>query len=293
MPKIKLLKTIYVDLLVLIMILIVLTPYLVQGGISVLQEEVVEGIIIALLFMTGYAIYIFYTRAVASAEKQVQAIEQDNTALQNRIDETFKYIGALNVQISEIEEVFAAIKNYPESKKDFKEVLEFLSTKILNIVHTPWVLLRIVDLKDDSTIREFCGIRAGAVLLKHEIHNTALVQGTLPTEVLVHTSDQNNLTIKAYCSFPELTLTREQNIFLKAITNQLEMLFIVFSSPYTVHQPEVNMQEKTQPVTTTSISQKKGIFSFPFQPKKAKNIDTSIRGTSYDVTDETPVSIDL
>ncbi|OIP99664.1 hypothetical protein AUK40_00605 [Candidatus Wirthbacteria bacterium CG2_30_54_11] len=301
MKKIKLLKTLYVDLLLLTMILIVVTPYLIRGGFSVFHEEVVEGSIITLLFMTGYAIYIFYNQAIARAETQIKEIEQNNTDLQGRIDETFRYIGELNVQISEIEEVFSAIKKYPENKKDFKQILEFLAEKILGIVPTPWVLLRIVDLGDESTVKEYCGVRAGVALLKHEIHNSALIKHQLPPELLSYTSGQDNLTIKAFCIFPEQKLTREQTIFLKAITNQLEMLFIVFTSPYTVHQGEEKrlrseqpkQQQKQMPVKKpVPVLKKRGIFSFPHLSPKTEPISSSSKGTTNAARNEKTLSID-
>lgn len=268
MHRMKILKNIYVDLLVLIMILIVLTPYLISSGFSIFREEVIEGFMITVLFVIGYIIYLFYQKEVEKTQDVMDAMEHDNQDLKTRIDETFRYIGTLNVQIEQINEVFSAIKKYPENKKDFKAILEFLSAKILGIVNTDWVLLRIVDLDDESTIREFCGVRGGAALLKHEIHNKELLQGKVPDDLIVHRSEQTNLTIRAFCVFPKQELTREQCIFLKAITNQLEMLFIVFTSPYTRnHHKRIAEKAKVQ---IPAELPRKDIFSFQRKTKDQK-----------------------
>ena len=135
---IKFLERTYLLFLITIFLLIVFTPYIIHSGITVLEEELVEVATIILLFTVGYAVLSLYRKESARNLKIINKLRQDKGALENRLTEAFKYIGTVNIQIQEIKSVFSDVRKFPENKKDFGYILQFLADRILSMVNVRW-----------------------------------------------------------------------------------------------------------------------------------------------------------
>lgn len=223
--KIKWLELGSFSILALIFILILLTPYLINRGFSIFEEELVEMGLILILYIFGFLVVIFYRHELKNKTKLIRDQE-------NRLEDAFKYIGQINVQIEEIRSVFTDIKKYPENKKDFKYILQFMAKKILGIVPVDWVLIRIINNDNLQTIREHSEARGEVVILKHEISNNLLIQKTQIEDCIIIPADRTNLAAQVFCILPKIKLSEEQKIFITAIINQLQMMFVIFTSEY-------------------------------------------------------------
>jgi len=232
MKSIKLLERTYFSFLFVIFLLVVFTPYIVGSGFLFLGEEVLEVVVIAFLSVAGYVILRLYRREVARNLKELEKIKKEKYNLESRLAEAFKHIGAVNIQIQEIKSIFSDIKKFPESKKDFKYILQFFSNKILSIINVDWVIIRIINMQNSVTLREYCGTRGEAVLVKYKINNEDLLKKKELDSYKVITSSWENFRLKTFCIIPTQKISREQEDLTKAIITQLEMLFIIFSSSY-------------------------------------------------------------
>ena len=230
--KITILQLIYSLLLVIIFCLIVTTPYIIRRGISFMEEEYIEGLLIIVLSAIGYGIFKLYQGELKKFAKKLSQARYDNMSLEDKLLDSFKYIGTVNVQISAIKSMLGKLQKYPVNKKEMKQVMELLGSTVLNLVPVDWVLLRIVDTKQLRTIRELSQTRGSAILPRHEVSNKNLIEGQSNLRYTVITSSQDNMTIKGFCIFPRVGLTTEQETMLKAVVNQLEMLFIIFDSRF-------------------------------------------------------------
>ncbi|UCG12297.1 MAG: hypothetical protein JSU72_17650 [Deltaproteobacteria bacterium] len=235
--KIRLLRTGYVAILMLLFFSIVSLPYLMKGDLSlrgslIVKEEIFEGILIALLILVGYLVSRTYEKELAKHLKEIEQLVISKRNLQNTLNDAFQYIGEVNVQIQEIKTVFSTLNKYPENKKDFGKILCLLAQKALGIVNVDWIMLRIINPDNLRTLREHSRARGSAILLKHNISNRAIVSNEAIDDCSVVVSDQDNLIIKAFCVLPTEEITASQKTLIKAIVNELEMLFIIFSSEY-------------------------------------------------------------
>ncbi|MBI4779408.1 hypothetical protein HY797_03070, partial [Candidatus Falkowbacteria bacterium] len=95
--------------------------------------------------------------------------------MEKKLDEAFKYIGQINVQISEIRSIFSDVKKYPENKKDLKYSMEFMANKILGIINADWVVLRIIALDNLTSLTEYNLARTEGASIKQSISNKELV----------------------------------------------------------------------------------------------------------------------
>ena len=235
--KTRLLRTGYVAILTLLFFSIVSLPYLMKGDLSlrgslIVEEEIFEGVLIALLILVGYLVSRMYKKELDKYLQEVEQLAISKRNLQNRLNDAFKYIGEVNVQIQGIKTVFSTLNKYPENRKDFGKILCLLAQKSLEIVNVDWIMLRIINTNNLRTLREHSRARGSAILLKHSISNRAMVSNEAIDDCSVVVSDQDNLIIKAFCVLPTEELTASQKTLIKAIVNELEMLFIIFSSEY-------------------------------------------------------------
>ena len=230
--NIKLLERTYFWILVAIFLLIVFTPYIIRSGFTLLEEEIAEVAAIALLFMVGYVVLFAYRKEVNDNRNEVKRLKQAKGTLENRLSEAFSYIGTVNIQIEEIKSVFSEMRNFPENKRDFQSVLQFLAERTLSMVNAEWVVFRIIHTEDLDTLSEYSETRGNALLLKHKISNRALASNEEFDGLSVVGSAQENFHVKTFCIIPKEKLSSEGKIFIRAVVNQLEMLFIVFTSIY-------------------------------------------------------------
>ena len=235
--KTKLLKAGYLSSLTLLLVFMVFTPYLVRGGLYlkgrlIFEEEIFEGVLIALLMLVGYFAATVYKKELGRYAKELKGLATKKADLENKLNDAFSYIGKVNVQLLEIKSVFSALQKYPESKKDYRSVLVFLARKALVIANVDWVMFRIINPESLRTVQEYSETRDSLPLLAHNIGNKSLVGREAVADCSVVRSEQENLTIRTFCILPSEKLTEDQIILLQTIVSEVEMLFIIFSSEY-------------------------------------------------------------
>ena len=230
--NIRFLERTYLLTLIAIFLLIVFTPYMIRSGFTVFEEQLVEVATILFLFATGYAVLSLYREEATRNLEKIHRLTKEKSALENRLADAFKYIGTVNIQIQEIKSVFSSVQKFPENKKDFGYILQFLADRTLSMVNTGWVLFRIIDTQSLNTLGEHSETRGNSVPPRHKISNKALASSEKLKGFTVVESGQENFYIKAFCIIPEVKISRDNLVFIKAIVNQLEMLFLIFTSIY-------------------------------------------------------------
>lgn len=216
--KVYTLENLYLVTLGILVILIIATPYFVNRGYSIFDEEVLEVIMSTFLFVVGFLIYSLYKSDIARKQKS--------------IDESLNYIGNINLQISHIKSIFNQMKKYPENKNDFKDAIKFLANKALGIVGVDWILFRIIEIENTKTLAEHFQARGKVTLVRYEVSNKSLVQYKACQGCSVIQSDQENFDMQAFCVLPTEKISEEQKIMLKAIVNNLAMIYLIFTSTH-------------------------------------------------------------
>jgi hypothetical protein len=235
--KTRPLQAVYLTSLMVLFCLIVSTPYLIKGNFLlreriVVEEEIVESALIALLLIIGYVVSIMYKRELNKCMREIDELNTGKSNLEEKLNEAFGYIGEVNVQVQEIRALFSTLKKYPENNNDFKNILAFFGQKVLGIVNVDWVTFRIIEPDNLRTLREHWEARGSAVALNHGISNKAIVNHAAINGCSVVGSRYENLSIKVFCILPIEQLTTNQRILVEAIVNDLEMLFVIFTSEH-------------------------------------------------------------
>ncbi len=234
--RLKILKILYVSFLIIIFLGILLTPHLIRHKTLFLEENFAESLLLLLLLGAAGLLNFLYNQEINKTKHQLEEKDEINKTLKERLQDAFAYIGAINVQINAIRSLFAEL-DYPRNKKEMKHVMKILAEKILSIVPADWIILRIVDLNDHNTLREYIETRGEIAVYKHTISNKQLLglEEKQPQDYRAVSSKQNSLTIKAFCIMPKIKLSREQEVLIGAALTQLEMLFLIFGSRFYKH----------------------------------------------------------
>ncbi len=224
MIKQKLFRKFLVIVIIISSAFVLLTPWIVSMDMLGLKEEIWETIIIFFFLFLIYAASFIYFK-----EFRRLKIYQDN--LEQRLQETFKYIGSINLQIDEVKRAFSNFKKYPKNKKDIEEVFSFFSEKILSIVSADWVVLKVINLENQRTLRQIKYIRGKKKVVLPIVNNEEIINNKYKLKnCSIIVSDQENLSIKAVCILPIRLKNEEEKFFIQSVINQLEMMFLVFNS---------------------------------------------------------------
>lgn len=218
-------KNIFISLAVVDLIFIVITPFLGVKFFS-LSEELSEALLTIFLLFLIALLFRFYNREMDNYKQRQEDMEE-------RLRDTFKYIGSINLQLEEMKRVFSSFTKYPESKKDIQALFTHTAERVLGIINADWVLLRMIDIKTGFTLHEYFISRGNKKVEKIKLDNRALLEGSCSFgSCSIIKSNQENFNIKAFCVLPVEAENSNQEFLINSIVNQLEMFFIIFNSLY-------------------------------------------------------------
>lgn len=209
----------YLSVFLTLFLLIISTPFLASEHIlTTLDDNVAETLILFLLLGAFLIIFRFYRRELKASYM--------------RSNELINYIGNINVQIQQIESIFCDIEKYPENKRDLRYVQKIMADKILGAVNADWVIFRILEKSTSKTLSEYAQARGKALLLKYEVSNRDLLDDKPDKNYAVIRTGQENFNIRTFCVLSDNNLDKNQKMLVRKIVNDLEMLYLIYSSAY-------------------------------------------------------------
>jgi hypothetical protein len=197
-----------------------------------LEEETFEGVLICILFIISILILNLYKREVNKHKEIINKISNEKKKVEDRLSDSEQYIAIMNVQIQEIKSIFNTIDNYPETKEGLKKAFTFFGSRVIGIVNSEWVMFRIIDCKTQRTVCEHFGAREGYSNGYPHVSNRMIIEKEtiLPFSYVI--SNPKNLDILVSCIMPVDEISNDQQIFIKAIINEITKLFVILNSLY-------------------------------------------------------------
>jgi hypothetical protein len=198
----------------------------------ILEEETFEGFLICILFIISILILTLYKREVSRHKEIINKISNEKKIVQDRLSDSEQYIAIMNVQIQEIKSIFNTIDKYPETKEGLKKAFTFFGSRVIGIVNSEWVMFRIIDIKTQRTVCEHFGTREGYANGYPHVSNRMIIEKEtiLPFSYVI--SSPKNLNILVSCIMPVDEISNDQQIFIKAIINEITKLFVILNSLY-------------------------------------------------------------
>jgi len=223
----------YFSILLVLLLCVSTTPFLIRHGIAItdrfmIEEEVVEAAMILVLFGISFLVMIRMINRLNSYRQAAERAVHEKSRLITRLADAFRYIGKVNVEIQEIESALCWGACYPQSKKEFKKIVDRLATKALTIAAAPWLVVRMIDRHSGQTVNEHAVRHPGGNLPSATLGNRALLEGVPVGGLQTIGPRQQNLDLLTVMIFPAASISKEKHILLTAILNQIEMLFILY-----------------------------------------------------------------
>ena len=233
--KARFLEISYGVAIMLLLLAVVFTPFFIRHHFLlfkkyVIQEDSAEAVLIIILLLITYLLSQIYKRELQKYRQETMRLSRDNCDLSSKLLDAFKYIGGVNVQIQGIRSLFCEFKKYPATESEFRNDLASIAHKVLGIVNADWVLIRIIRQSNFRTIKEHFEHRKNALFLSKGISNKAIVADQEIDGYSTVTSHRDNSMILTVCVFPKKSLDTEEKILIEAITNQIEMFYLIFVS---------------------------------------------------------------
>jgi hypothetical protein len=205
-------KRIHFFLLILNLILIFLLFFGYRLGLmgnDLNQAEIFLAIILVF--------FLCLSQFVSFSESESQAATI--SALEERLTESFKYIGKINLLVEEFRDVFFQKKRYPRTKAELKKTINDYADRILSISKSDWVIIRIINLDNFNTVIESNIKRPN---LSRELDNHAIIRKRCGCYVVnAPLSDCRN---RVYCLLPKDVKDKELSFFVASLVGQLEMM---------------------------------------------------------------------
>ena len=238
--KLRILIAFYLGGVVFLLLSVVFVPLLVQHGLSVTQkfiieEEIFETSLIVILFGIFFFILRGFKHILKDYELAVERAGGEKSGLISRLTEAFSYIGSVNVELQEIQSILCGVTQYPQTNKASRRFIDHLATKAMTIAGTQWVAIRMISRSEGRTVKEYTIVRPQGRLPSAVMGNREIIEDRHVKGLKTIRSSQKNLDFLTVCIMPTTQLSKEQNILITAITNQIEMHYMLFHSGF-LHQ---------------------------------------------------------
>jgi hypothetical protein len=231
--KLKILIAAYLTVIVFLLLSVVAMPLVIRHGLSlahrfVIEEESLETVLIALLLGVSFFILKGFKRTLGAYERAVRRAGLDKSRLMARLTDAFSYIGAVNVEIKEIESIVCGVAHYPQTKKEFKQLLDQLAAKAMAVARADWVVIRMIERCTGRTVKEHFMEASDGVLPSSTIGNREILEGRQVAGLRAIRPGQEDLELLTVCILPATPLSEEDIVLITAIANQIEMMFLIY-----------------------------------------------------------------
>jgi len=218
----------------ILFVIIALTPFIIKRGYSIFDEEASEVILIGFLITIIYLSQFFQREFTRKLLLKIKAAQAEKLETEKQLNESFKYIGKINVLIQEINKYFLDNKTYPETKSDLKKIILVFAQKILAIIPVDFVFLRFIQIESAETITESSLKRSDGKAPQINISNKMLIKKPTGNKNGTYwiSSTHKNTTVKVYAIFKNYKINSQQKILIKALLDDLEMVFIIYKSRF-------------------------------------------------------------
>lgn len=189
-----------------------------SSDLHILGEDLGPGrlfLMIALVFFACFSQFMFFIES-ESHNRTVSDMEE-------RLTDSFKYIGKINLLVDEFKSIFVPKKDFPSTKIEFKKIIKDYTERIMAISREDWAAIRIIDMEGLNTAAEYCSRSSSG--FKPTFTNNDIVKNSCEFHVV--STKSNNHRLKAYCLLPKEVKEKEIAFFITSIIGQLELMVAV------------------------------------------------------------------
>jgi len=231
--RLQFLIVFYLGALTSLLLSVIAMPLVIQHGLQVtrtfiIEEEILETSLIIILFGISYFVLSGFKHTLKSHDRAMERARGEKSRLVSRLVVASRYIGTVNVELQEIHSILCGVERYPQTKREFKQLIDHLAAKAMTVAGTAWVVIRMISRCNGRTVKEYTIVRPKGVLPTVTMGNREILEDRYVEGLSKISSRQKNLDLLTVCILPTIMLSEEENFMITAITNQIEMLFMLY-----------------------------------------------------------------
>jgi hypothetical protein len=188
---------------------------------------VFEAFLIIVLLGLSFITLLSFSKRFRAFQQAAHQACQEKSRLDARLLDAFKYIGKVNVELHEIESALCGIAFYPRSKREFRQLLDGLTTRAMTIAGAPWLVVRMIDQCSGKTVHEHAVQRPRGGLPAATLGNRAVLDDCPAAGLQTIVSRRRNLDLLTVFILPQDVRSEGVKVLLNVILSQIEMLFIL------------------------------------------------------------------
>ena len=232
--RVRVYKRVYALIMGILMASIIAMPLLIRGRLVlgnriVVEEELIEMVLIAIMLSISFLISKLYESKLRENRKHIDQLASERRELTSSLSEAFHYIGTVNVEVAELQKLFCDLDRYPQNRNDFKNMLCILTDKAMMLTQSEWAIIRIIGLDNLRTLKECRRGKFKGEMSPTRISNRAIMAEEKLEALSVIGSRQRSPYFKTVCITREGDLPAEARRIVEAIAGIAEMLFLIFS----------------------------------------------------------------
>lgn len=233
--KINIVIALYSATLALLLLSVLAAPLSIQWGWAVTEnfivgEEIIETILIAVLLGIFFFTLGRFKRALNIYHQKYSHEHEEKSKLFSRLTDASQYIGKVNVELQEINSIIENIDHYPKTKNEIRKTTDYLAKKAMTIARAPWIMIRVIDGRQNRIIKEHKAVRAGYSLPAVTMGTREIIQGNRVPGFVKIVNHKANVDLMTVCIMPEIECSDEERILIKLILDQIETYFLLYYS---------------------------------------------------------------
>jgi uncharacterized membrane protein YciS (DUF1049 family) len=198
----------------------------------IIEEEFIETALMAVLFGISFFILKRFKHKLNNYEKKFSRADKKESKLLSRLNDAFRYIGTVNVELQEIHSILQKLDNYPRTKKEIRQLVDYLATKAMVIAKSPWIAIRMIDKKSGRTVYDSTVVRPGHEFQTGMIGNREILENNTVPGIIKIINRKKNVDLITVCVLPEVECSEEETILIKLIIDQIEMYFLLYHKDF-------------------------------------------------------------
>jgi len=249
--QIKFLIVVYFGVMASFLLLVIVTPLIIQFGVTItdkyiIEEDIIETTFIIILLGISYIIFGGFKRSLRAYEEKVETTGEENSRLVSRLADLTNYIGTVNVELQEIQATLCGVELYPQNNRELRRYIDHLVAKTMMVAGTTWAVVRIISRQNCRTIKEYDAVRPHRVMPSSTMGNREILENLHIEGLRIVGSRQKNLDVLTVCILPKTDFSEEENILITAILSQIELLFLLYRAGFIHQQFLIDHNEQKQ-----------------------------------------------
>lgn len=133
---------------IVVLVIATTTPHIIHSD-RIISSQYAQSLVILFDLILGYILFWIYS-------KKVSKINQQNKLFENRLSESYKYVGRTHGEMEVLETFFDYLQRFNKDPQNNKNIFtEILTCMLVSVARVDKGMMRFIDVSTGRTVTEF------------------------------------------------------------------------------------------------------------------------------------------